>query len=90
MHAEGRGVFQDPHTVLVHLSAGGTRTISARYILVAVGGRAVKAPIDGSVRDTHACNIPEYSGCCAAPVSVSVSVYVLPCKHLYICACAAV
>ncbi len=33
----------------VTLSAGGTERITAKHILLAVGGRAVKAPIEGSV-----------------------------------------
>ena len=50
--AEGSGRLLDAHTVEVTLSAGGTERITARHILLAVGGRAVKAPIEGSVSDT--------------------------------------
>jgi len=45
---EGFGSFKDPHTIEVKLAAGGSRTVTAKYILIAVGGRAVKAPIDGA------------------------------------------
>ena len=48
--AEGFGKLLDAHTVEVTLSAGGTERITAKHILLAVGGRAVKAPIEGSVR----------------------------------------
>ena len=47
--AEGSGKLLDAHTVEVALSAGGTERITAKHILLAVGGRAVKAPIEGSV-----------------------------------------
>ena len=47
--AEGFGKLLDAHTVEVTLSAGGTERITAKHILLAVGGRAVKAPIEGSV-----------------------------------------
>lgn len=40
----------DAHTVRVELSAGGTRTLTAKYILLALGGKPVKAPIPGAVR----------------------------------------
>ena len=40
----------DAHTVKVELSAGGTKTITGKHILLAVGGKPVKAPIPGSVR----------------------------------------
>ena len=33
----------------VALSSGGTRTLTADKILLAVGGKPVKAPIEGSV-----------------------------------------
>ena len=33
----------------VALTAGGTKRITAKQILLAVGGRAVKAPIEGAV-----------------------------------------
>lgn len=47
--AEGWGEFVDPHTVKISLSAGGEQTVTAQTILIATGGRAVKAPIEGSV-----------------------------------------
>jgi hypothetical protein len=47
--AEGHGSFVDSHTVDVALASGGSRKVTAKVILVAVGGRAVKAPIDGAV-----------------------------------------
>ena len=40
----------DPHTVEVRLEGGNTRRITAKHILIAAGGRAVKAPIEGAVR----------------------------------------
>lgn len=49
LHAEGWGEFVDPHTVKVSLAAGGERTLTAQTILIATGGRVVKAPIDGAV-----------------------------------------
>ena len=48
-HAEGRGSLKDAHTVEVALSSGGTRTLTADKILLAVGDKPVKAPIVGSV-----------------------------------------
>ena len=48
--AEGWGEFVDPHTVKVSLTAGGEKTVTAQSILIATGGRAVRAPIEGSVR----------------------------------------
>jgi pyruvate/2-oxoglutarate dehydrogenase complex dihydrolipoamide dehydrogenase (E3) component len=48
--AEGAGKLVDAHTVEVALTAGGTERITAKHILLAVGGRAVKAPIEGAVR----------------------------------------
>ena len=50
--AEGRGSLVDAHTVRVELSAGGTRTLTAKYILLALGGKPVKAPIPGAVSAT--------------------------------------
>ena len=47
---EGRGSVVDEHTVTVELSAGGTKTLTTKYILIATGGKPVKAPIPGSVR----------------------------------------
>lgn len=40
----------DAHTVKVELATGGTKTITGKHILLAVGGKPVKAPIPGSVR----------------------------------------
>ena len=34
----------------VELATGGTKTITGKHILLAVGGKPVKAPIPGSVR----------------------------------------
>jgi pyruvate/2-oxoglutarate dehydrogenase complex dihydrolipoamide dehydrogenase (E3) component len=48
--AEGWGEFVDPHTVKISLTAGGEKSVTAQSILIATGGRAVKAPIEGSVR----------------------------------------
>ena len=48
--AEGRGSLVDAHTVRVELSSGGTRTLRTKHILLAVGGKPVKAPIPGAVR----------------------------------------
>jgi hypothetical protein len=48
--AEGRGSLLDAHTVKVELSAGGTKVLRAKHILLAVGGKPVKAPIPGAVR----------------------------------------
>lgn len=42
-------MLKDAHTVEVALSSGGTKTITADKILMAVGGKPVKAPIEGSV-----------------------------------------
>ena len=39
----------DAHTVEVQLAAGGTRRLTAKHILLAQGGRPVKAPIQGNV-----------------------------------------
>eukprot|EP00884_Botryococcus_braunii_P000495 jgi/Botrbrau1/10446/Bobra.0133s0053.1 len=45
---EGRGRVVDKHTVEVDLAAGGKRTLTAKHLLIATGGSAVKAPIEGS------------------------------------------
>ncbi|KAK9866178.1 hypothetical protein WJX84_010149 [Apatococcus fuscideae] len=45
---EGRGSLRDAHTVEVALSSGGIRTLTADKILLAIGGKPVKAPIEGS------------------------------------------
>ena len=50
LDAEGRGSLVDAHTVKVELAAGGTRTLTTKYILLALGGKPVKAPIPGAVR----------------------------------------
>ena len=47
---EGRASIVDARTVRVALAAGGTRDLTADRILIATGGRAVKAAIPGSVR----------------------------------------
>ena len=49
MNAEGRGKIVDAHTVEVELSSGEKRTLKTKYILLAVGGKPVKAPIPGAV-----------------------------------------
>jgi pyruvate/2-oxoglutarate dehydrogenase complex dihydrolipoamide dehydrogenase (E3) component len=48
--AEGRGKVIDAHTVEVELSSGDKRMLRTKYILIATGGKPVKAPIPGSVR----------------------------------------
>ena len=40
----------DAHTVKVELADGGVKTITGKYILLALGGKPTKAPIPGSVR----------------------------------------
>ena len=47
--AEGRGVLLDPHTVEVRAPDGSVRRLSAKNVLVATGGRAVKPAIPGAV-----------------------------------------
>ncbi|CAL5220151.1 g2113 [Coccomyxa viridis] len=45
---EGRGKLLDAHTVEVTTPAGEKRILKTKYILLAVGGKPVKAPIPGS------------------------------------------
>ena len=45
---EGRGRLAGPHKVAVALAGGGERVLTARHVLLATGGRAVKAPIPGA------------------------------------------
>ncbi len=46
---EGRArLGPGPHTVTIDLAGGGTRVLTARHILIATGGRPVKAPIPGA------------------------------------------
>ncbi|CAL8470802.1 g10344 [Coccomyxa elongata] len=45
---EGRGKLLDANTVEVELASGGQRTLRTKYILIATGGKPVKAPIPGS------------------------------------------
>lgn len=45
--AEGVGALSGKHTVEVTLKDGGRRTVSAKYIVVAVGGWPFKPPIPG-------------------------------------------
>ena len=45
---EGRGRLAGPHKVAVALTGGGERVLTARHVLLATGGRAVKAPIPGA------------------------------------------
>ena len=49
MPAEGRGKLIDKHTVEIELSAGGTKQISGKTILLANGGKPSKINIPGSV-----------------------------------------
>lgn len=49
VRAEGRGSIVDAHTVEVKLADGTKKLLTAKNILVATGGRAVKAPIPGAV-----------------------------------------
>jgi len=44
---EGTGALDGPHAVDVTLSNGGKRSVSAKYVLVAVGGWPFKPPIPG-------------------------------------------
>lgn len=44
---EGRGKLIDAHTIEVELSAGGTRRLTAKTILLAQGGKPVRADIPG-------------------------------------------
>ena len=46
---EGKGKLIDRHTVEVKLSSGGTRRLTAKHILLAQGGRPVKADVPGKV-----------------------------------------
>lgn len=62
--AEGRGSVVDEHTVTVELSAGGTKTLTTKYILIATGGKPVKAPIPGSVRPLTTWEIVPSSASC--------------------------
>lgn len=45
---EGRGRLVDPHTVEVQLAEGGTKYISAKYILIATGSAATKLSVEGA------------------------------------------
>jgi hypothetical protein len=69
--AEGWGEFVDPHTVKVSLTAGGEKTVTAHSILIATGGRAVRAPIEGSV-----CNLSP-----AAPLTSTRPATIPPSDH---------
>ena len=51
--AEGKGKLIDRHTVEVKLSSGGTRRLTAKHILLAQGGRPVRADVPGKVRCCH-------------------------------------
>lgn len=46
---DGRASIVDGHTVRVALAAGGDRLLTTERILIATGGHAVKARIEGSV-----------------------------------------
>lgn len=48
--AEGRGKLIDRHTVEVELSEGGTKRMTGKTILLALGGKPSKIDIPGSVR----------------------------------------
>ena len=50
--AEGRGSLIDKHTIEVQLSAGGTKRITGKTILLANGGKPSKIDIPGSVSPT--------------------------------------
>ena len=52
--AEGRGKLIDKHTVEVALTAGGTKRITGKTILVATGGKPSKIDIPGSVSPSPA------------------------------------
>lgn len=52
-HTEGRGKLLDANTIEVELASGGKCTIRTKYILIATGGKPVKAPIPGSVTIPH-------------------------------------
>ena len=45
---EGRGMLLDPHTVEVRGGDGSIKRLTARNILIATGGHAVKLNIPGS------------------------------------------
>jgi hypothetical protein len=47
--AEGKGKIVDAHTVEVALPSGGSRRLTAKYILVATGGVATRLDIEGAV-----------------------------------------
>lgn len=47
-YIEGRGALLDPHTVEVHAPDGSTKRLTAKNILIAVGGYAYKLTIEGA------------------------------------------
>ena len=49
VHAEGKAKLIDRHTVEVALSAGGTRRLTAKNILLAQGGSPFRADVPGKV-----------------------------------------
>ena len=53
---EGRGSVVDPHTVQVELPNGESKKFSAKYILLATGGRAFIPDIPGKVYYLLACH----------------------------------
>ena len=46
---EGKARLKDRHTVEVSLASGGTRRLTAKHILLAQGGKPVKADYPGKV-----------------------------------------
>ncbi len=52
--AEGRGTLVDANTVEVALTAGGTKRLRAKHILIATGGQPSKLDIPGAVRGSAA------------------------------------
>ena len=61
----------------VELATGGTKTITGKHILLAVGGKPVKAPIPGSVRAS-----PCLPGTLAMDVMINKKILHCPCDIL--------
>lgn len=53
LHAEGRARLVDRHTVEVTLPDGGKKRLTAKNILLAQGGRPIKADVPGKVALRH-------------------------------------
>ena len=49
MRAEGRGSLVDAHTVEIFKADGTSQRLTAKNILIAVGGYAYRVPIEGAV-----------------------------------------